>query len=371
MVEQSWPQLIIALLDFSSLLMLLMLLALVSIGLNWLPSLDKIRLFLGLFFFIKTVLIYADAVDSSFAEYLYLFNLPLILLVGPVMTGFTRSTLAMQKTPLLDKSTQLLLLTGYLIISPVFLLKILGVEQPPPWVALLVQIVEIAFILLFVVSSSFHFIRMLWRLYRGSLYTIGYSESTYHWLKGVWSGVSLIWLLLLHSLIFGIVSEPSDEVQVFFSLLDIFVLFYITLVTAKYCKKPHEDEEVEHCQQSIKYQKTALTQSQANGILESIDKIMQQQKLFLDNSLNIEKLAALISSQPQYVSQAINQYRQINFYELVASCRIDYAKQKLMADPNKSVLDIAMSAGFNAKSTFNNTFKKLTGLTPSQFRKSS
>jgi AraC-like DNA-binding protein len=34
-----------------------------------------------------------------------------------------------------------------------------------------------------------------------------------------------------------------------------------------------------------------------------------------------------------------------------------------------TVLGIALDAGFNSKSSFNNAFKKITGKTPSEFKK--
>jgi len=59
----------------------------------------------------------------------------------------------------------------------------------------------------------------------------------------------------------------------------------------------------------------------------------------------------------------------MNFCEFIAGYRIEYAKQALDSEPDKSVLEIAMATGFNTQSTFNNTFKKITGLTPTGYKK--
>ncbi|HEY5676269.1 MAG TPA: helix-turn-helix domain-containing protein, partial [Myxococcales bacterium] len=43
-----------------------------------------------------------------------------------------------------------------------------------------------------------------------------------------------------------------------------------------------------------------------------------------------------------------------------------------LADPaqrQRGVLDLALEAGFNSKSTLNSFFKRHTGLTPSEFRR--
>lgn len=48
--------------------------------------------------------------------------------------------------------------------------------------------------------------------------------------------------------------------------------------------------------------------------------------------------------------------------------RITRAKE-LLLDPGRSLTDIGLSLGFSSHSHFTDTFRKITGLTPSQFRK--
>jgi hypothetical protein len=55
----------------------------------------------------------------------------------------------------------------------------------------------------------------------------------------------------------------------------------------------------------------------------------------------------------------------------VSDHRIHEAK-KMLSDPlnnDKTILNILYDAGFNSKSSFNDLFKKKTGMTPSEFRK--
>ena len=50
--------------------------------------------------------------------------------------------------------------------------------------------------------------------------------------------------------------------------------------------------------------------------------------------------------------------------------RVEEAK-RLLTDPkfeNYSVLSVGFEAGFNSKTTFNTVFKKLTGLTPREYK---
>jgi AraC-like DNA-binding protein len=49
--------------------------------------------------------------------------------------------------------------------------------------------------------------------------------------------------------------------------------------------------------------------------------------------------------------------------------RVEEAKQLLASDPDRTVLEIGLEAGFGSKPSFNTIFKQKTGMTPSEFRK--
>ena len=98
---------------------------------------------------------------------------------------------------------------------------------------------------------------------------------------------------------------------------------------------------------------------------------MSKDKLFLDPELSVDKLSKVSGTSPRNISQVINEILNQNFYEFVNSYRISAAKEQL-EDPqetDKTVLEILYSVGFNSKSVFNSSFKKSTGLTPTEYRR--
>jgi AraC-like DNA-binding protein len=87
--------------------------------------------------------------------------------------------------------------------------------------------------------------------------------------------------------------------------------------------------------------------------------------------LNIDKLAEELSCQKHHLSQALNDVLHQSFNEYVNQKRVQEAKMILsdLSFNHHKIASIAYDAGFNSLSSFNEIFKKIEGLTPSQFRK--
>lgn len=105
-------------------------------------------------------------------------------------------------------------------------------------------------------------------------------------------------------------------------------------------------------------------------IKTQLEKIMNTQKPYLDSELNLIKLAEMLSVSTHHLSYVINTGFGKNFFQYINEFRVEYAKKLLKeADSKLSILGIAYESGFNSKTSFNTTFKKLTGQTPSEFKK--
>jgi len=66
-----------------------------------------------------------------------------------------------------------------------------------------------------------------------------------------------------------------------------------------------------------------------------------------------------------HVSEVLNLQAYKNIYEF----RVGAVCERLQARTSNNILSIALDKGFSSKSAFNMVFKKITGLTPSQYRK--
>jgi len=104
-----------------------------------------------------------------------------------------------------------------------------------------------------------------------------------------------------------------------------------------------------------------------------IKNLMTEKELFKNPNLNMSILSEATGLSNSYLSQIINQKDGQNFFDFVNGYRVEDVKIK-MSDPSfehYTILGLAQEAGFKSKSTFNAVFKKMTGKTPSEFKKSS
>lgn len=131
--------------------------------------------------------------------------------------------------------------------------------------------------------------------------------------------------------------------------------------------KPDQTETTDAVQSLTKYQRSALGEQQSARIAAKLQKTMQSELLYLDETLTLYKLADHLAVPAHYLSQTLNQHLQTSFFEYVNQTRVEAAKQKLKQSDD-SVLSIAMSVGFNARSSFYTAFKANTGQSPAQFR---
>lgn len=98
---------------------------------------------------------------------------------------------------------------------------------------------------------------------------------------------------------------------------------------------------------------------------------MQEHKPYLNHLLTLDNLAKQTLMPPRQLSQVINRHFDKNFFEFINTYRIDESKILLAKEENAKVtmLEIMAQTGFNSKATFNTFFKKIVGMTPTQYRK--
>jgi AraC-like DNA-binding protein len=122
---------------------------------------------------------------------------------------------------------------------------------------------------------------------------------------------------------------------------------------------------------AVKYKSSHLSDDDKQQLLASILEVMDTNDEIFSPDFSLERLAMLSGSKYKYVSQVINEHYQQNFNNFLNSYRIKEACKR-MGDVehygNYTIEAISESVGFKSRSTFVTSFKRITGLTPSQYQ---
>jgi len=97
---------------------------------------------------------------------------------------------------------------------------------------------------------------------------------------------------------------------------------------------------------------------------------IKQNRYYLDPELSLSSLAEKLGLTTHELSRIINSALKKSFNEFISEYRVAEVIRK-MQDPaydHITLLGIAFESGFNSKSTFNLTFKKITGKTPAEYK---
>jgi AraC-like DNA-binding protein len=227
------------------------------------------------------------------------------------------------------------------------------------------------------------------RVIRDQFSSIGRISLT--WLRSLLIALCMLYVIYLFGVFFsdqfGIAKETKDFLYVMI-VIAIYTMGYLGLrqpaifsylpaaTDAVQTESPQSTDEIESenifSKQKRKYERSALDDEMSTALLSELQSHMSAAKPYLDSALTLADLAKQLGISSNYLSQVINEQLDKNFFDFINYYRVEEAKL-LLSDPaqaGSSIVSIAMEAGFNSKSAFYTAFKKHTGITPSQARRS-
>jgi AraC-like DNA-binding protein len=119
-----------------------------------------------------------------------------------------------------------------------------------------------------------------------------------------------------------------------------------------------------------RYEKSGLDGHKMDEYEAALMSFMEKSRIYLDPDLSLDELAARMKMSRHHLTQLLNDRLMKNFYSFINEYRIGVAIAKLADHAAEvNILSLAFDCGFNSRSSFNNYFKKITGYTPSRYRK--
>lgn len=101
---------------------------------------------------------------------------------------------------------------------------------------------------------------------------------------------------------------------------------------------------------------------------QQVNTLINAQNLYLNPDLTLNALARKTGVPARQISKAVNLTRGCNVSQWINGLRIDYAQQ-LLRNTALSVTEVMLEAGFATKSNFHREFLRISGMTPTEFRR--
>jgi AraC-like DNA-binding protein len=206
-----------------------------------------------------------------------------------------------------------------------------------------------------------------------------------NWLVQLLTYCSVLWGLWMLSIVWGF--KWADLMAQLGLAIGVYALGYCGLRQPKLWSSPEGNCEVPRKSNLLgipnttitqfaprvlptKYLKSGISPEELTTIGDKLKELMVSELTFLEPELSLSDLADSLNISQHTLSQTLNMHFGQSFFEYINSLRVKEV-QRCFADPayaGMSILDIALTSGFSSKATFNATFKRLTGSTPSECR---
>ena len=160
----------------------------------------------------------------------------------------------------------------------------------------------------------------------------------------------------------NITQSLLKDINITTVILTIILTIFFAMV---YVKKKNIDKSM-HVE-TLKAPAGDLEKNKA--LYNSIIEYLEKNKPFKNSDFNVQELAKALNSSISDISKAITAGGDGDFHTLLNRFRINYVKSMLDSEAMKiyTIDYIYTEAGYKYRSTFNNAFKTITGMTPSDY----
>lgn len=195
----------------------------------------------------------------------------------------------------------------------------------------------------------------------------------YLWLKNLLIIAIVIYIAILLTSIVSLFND--DKWLTFMKLETMIVSLFCFAIAFTAIRFPvfavYGDFEDLPAEAKTKYAKSSLKTDESDELWKRIIIIMEEEKAYRNSTFRLNDLAERTGISLHHISQMINQRQKMSFSDFVNHYRVEEAKALLTSSRAKeiTIFAIALEVGFNSKTAFYNSFKKITGKTPSAFKK--
>jgi len=118
------------------------------------------------------------------------------------------------------------------------------------------------------------------------------------------------------------------------------------------------------------YKHSLLNDEDKEKIKKSILRYFEKKEVYLNPDLNMDLLSEALKIPKYQLTEVLNTTIGKNFFQFVNAYRVEEVKKMLVNPKNMySIEAIGYDCGFSSKSSFYKEFKRITGMTPAEYKK--
>ena len=158
------------------------------------------------------------------------------------------------------------------------------------------------------------------------------------------------------------IPEFIDSVLILEIALVFYYLTYLLVFNSNFIALPID---------TSRYKNSSLNDNAIQLYISTMENIMESDQLYLNPDLSLQTFSEKTEIPKHFISEVLNVHLNKTFTQFVNEYRIQEFIKLYTNDQNNqfSILGIANSVGFKNKATFNTAFKKITGFSPSEYKK--
>lgn len=336
-------------------------------------GLDKnVLILIFCFIFFTSLHTYASLHQLNFIYYIsFLFDYNLIWVLGPLLLIYIKS--------LFLDNIKLLRNNRHHFLPSIFFTVFLFI---PKMLAELFYVVDIYYLkfyqenqMVFIIIRNCYFllylifsIKLFFRLKTTLNKQLNFSINEYNWITKLVLGssvfVSLDTVVRSYELFVNNLQFDGGYITLFAIVVFITYLGYNGLNESRILIPAFLLEKTSYTEITFTNEETILLEQKIKHILEN-------EKLFLDETLSLKRLSVSLNISDKKLSSFLNNHLNTKFKDYINFYRVAEVKEKLKSQEyaKYTLFAIANECGFNSKASFYRVFKKHTGVSPSQYIK--
>ncbi|KAG1682823.1 hypothetical protein GQR58_010611 [Nymphon striatum] len=311
-------------------------------------------LLIGFSVFSAALLLVAHFTCAEYKDSLFPRISGMVLLVGLAMIQLMHLYYFVDVFEVMDSRTYVMLL---FLVAPTFyffsnhLLKVDTEYRHIHWLHFLPFVISF-----FIPEEYLYPWAMLFSFLLGSLYVVWITFNLYQLrsqrkrFKLELLGLGVLFVIAVMVVLLGF-SIPLITGKLFFTIYAILIGGAFFIAQWILIRSPEITSEVQEAAKAA-YTESTLKQVDKNAVLKELEQIVEHDKLYTNENLNLSMLADQLDLTTHQLSELINTQLGKSFSHYIREMRVNDAKHMLLNEPKASVLSVGLSVGFTTQSNF-------------------